>query len=131
MGERLYFAPVKIKISPVTELIPASTDGEMDQIRVCVALLDPFESYLKAPGTFRFELYEKVLRSAAPKGKRIHMWAPDLDLRTPQANNEYWQEVWHAYEFDLTRALEKDKNYILQVTFTLPNSRRLTDEHAL
>ena len=128
--EHICFSPAKIRVSPVTELImPTSADGSA-QIRVCVALLDPFESYLKAPGTFRFELYERVLRSAMPKGKRINMW-PDMDLRSVHTNNEYWQEVWHAYEFDLEFDPRKDKSYILQVTFILPGNQRLTADYAL
>ena len=79
--EHICFSPAKIRVSPVTALIlPTNADG-MARIRVCVALLDPFESYLKAPGTFRFELYERILRSAVPKGKRIRMW-PDMDLKS-------------------------------------------------
>ncbi len=128
--EHICFSPAKIRVSPVTELImPTSADGSAI-IRVCVALLDPFESYLKAPGTFRFELYERILRSAVPKGKRIIMW-PDMDLRSVHTNNEYWQEVWHAYEFDLEFDPQKDKSYILQVTFILPERKRLTDDYAL
>lgn len=129
-AEHICFSPAKIRVSPVTELIrPTSADGSA-QIRVCVALLDPFESYLKAPGTFRFELYERVLRSAMPKGKRINMW-PDMDLRSVHTNNEYWQEVWHAYEFDLEFDPQKDKSYILQVTFIPPGKKRLSADYAL
>ncbi len=128
--EYICFSPAKIRVSPVTELImPKSADGSA-QIKVCVALLDPFESYLKAPGTFRFELYERVLRSAMPKGKRINMWS-DMDLRSVHTNNEYWQEVWHAYEFDLEFDPQKDKSYILQVTFIPPGKKRLTADYAL
>ena len=128
--EHICFSPAKIRVSPVTELILPSSGGEMAQIRVCVVLLDPFESYLKAPGTFRFELYEKVLRSAAPKGGRIKMW-DDLDLRSAPANNEHWQEVFHAYEFDLEFDPQKDRSYILEVTFTLPDDQRLTADYDL
>ena len=128
--EHLCFAPAKIRVSPLTQLTLPTSPDEMTRIRVYVVLLDPFESYLKAPGTFRFELYGKVLRSAKPKGKRIHQW-DDLDLRSAATNNEYWQEVLHAYEIDLEFDSQKDKGYILEVTFTLPDNQRLTAEYGL
>lgn len=128
--EHVCFAPAKIRVSPLTELILPTSGGEIAKIRVGVVLMDPFESYLKAPGTFRFELYEKVLRSAAPKGGRIKMW-DDLDLRSAPTNNDYWQEVLHAYEFDLEFDPQNDKSYILEVTFTLPDNQRLTADYSL
>ncbi len=128
--EHLCFSPAKIRVSPLTKLILPTSAGEMARIRACVVLLDPFESHLKAPGTFRFEVYERVLRSAAPKGTRIRMW-DDIDLRSALPNNEYWEEVFQAYEFDLEFDPQKDKSYILQVTFIPPGKKRLTADYAL
>ena len=67
----LGFAPARIAITPWTEIKgPAQGDGK-SQIRVFVKLIDAFDSDVKAPGTFRFELYEKVPRSMEPRGRRL------------------------------------------------------------
>ena len=71
------------------------------------ALRDSFGSCLKAPGVFRFELYEYVQYSSEPKGKRIIIW-PDIDLTDAAENNEYWNDFLRAYEFSLD--LEQDMN---------------------
>ena len=128
--EHLCFSPAKIRVSPLTKLILPTSAGEMARIKVCAVLLDPFESHLKAPGTFRFEVYERVLRSAAPKGTRIRMW-DDIDLRSARPNNEYWEEVFQAYEFDLEFDPKKYKSFILEFTFILPENQRLTTDYPL
>ena len=56
----LYYATAEIDILPLTEFAPA--DGE-PQIHAYVSLLDSFGSQIKAPGKFRFELYQHVQRS--------------------------------------------------------------------
>jgi len=57
------YAPAKIDILPLTELISV-TNAERAKIHLYVSLLDAFGSQIKWPGTFRFELYEHVQRSA-------------------------------------------------------------------
>ncbi|MBN1804346.1 MAG: hypothetical protein JW837_03775 [Sedimentisphaerales bacterium] len=123
------FAPDRISIMPLTEFV--NTDN-MRQISIkpYVSLLDSFGSQIKSPCIFRFELYQRALRSAEPKGKRLVIWQ-DIDLTDPAANNEYWRDFLRAYEFDLPFELDVNQSYILQVTCMCPTDKRLTDEFAL
>lgn len=120
------YAPVKIDIMPLTELVPAGgTQGAT--INLYVSLLDAFGSQTKSPAVFRFELYQYVQRSAEPKGKRAVIWA-DVDLTDPAANNQYWRDFLRAYEFNLPFEQTGGQSYILQVTCLCPNGSRLSSE---
>ncbi len=124
-----HFAPAKISIMPLTEFInPAGT--RQANMNLYVSLLDSFGSQIKSPGVFRFELYQRVQRSAEPKGKRIIIW-PDIDLTDPVENDEYWRDFLRAYEFNLPFESAVNKSYILQVTCLCPTGRRLSDEFAI
>ena len=123
------FAPAKINIMPLTEFIRIG-DTQQPNINLYVSLLDSFGSQIKSPIVFRFELYQRVLRSAEPKGRRVVIW-PDIDLTEPVANNEYWQDFLRAYEFDLPFEPDASQSYILQVTCLCPNGRRISAEFAL
>ena len=123
------FAPAKINIMPLTEFISIG-DTEQPNINLYVSLLDSFGSQIKSPIVFRFELYQRVLRSAEPKGRRVIIW-PDIDLNDPAANNEYWRDFLRAYEFDLPFEPDASQSYILQVTCLCPNGRRISAEFAL
>lgn len=124
------YAPVKIVIVPLTEYIGINDAGEVSRIKVYVSLLDSFGYQIKAPGIFRFELYEKVSRSAEPKGGRIALW-PDINLNDVVENNHYWRDFLRAYEFNLPYELEVSKNYILETTCISPNGKRLSAEFTL
>ncbi len=123
------YAPAKINIMPLTEFISAGGTQQV-KIKPYVSLLDSFGSQIKSPAVFRFELYQRVLRSAEPKGRRIIIW-PDIDLTDPAANNEYWRDFLRAYEFDLPFEPDASQSYILQVTCLCPNGRRIFAEFAL
>ncbi len=110
------FAPAKVLILPLTRLTRSSGPDAESYIRAYVTLADEFGAQLKHPGTFRFELYEKILRSADPKGKRKLIW-PDLDLTQAEQNNRYWQDFLRAYEFHLDFVPASNQKYILQATF--------------
>jgi hypothetical protein len=120
------YAPAKIDILPLTELVGAA-DIDGARINLYVSLLDTFGSQMKSPGIFRFELYEHVQRSAEPKGKRVTIW-PDVDLTDPVTNNEYWRDFLRAYEFDLPFEQAGSQTYILQVTCLETSSKRLSSE---
>lgn len=120
------YAPVKIDIMPLTELINPD-DAERGQINLYVSLLDSFGSQIRSPGIFRFELYQRVQRSAEPKGGRVVIW-PDIDLIDPVKNNEHWRDFLRAYEFNLPFEPDPSQNYILQATCLCPNGRRLSSE---
>ena len=123
------FAPAKINIMPLTEFISAGSTQQV-KIKPYVSLLDSFGSQVKSPAVFRFELYQRVLRSAEPKGRRVIIW-PDIDLNDPAANNEYWRDFLRAYEFDLPFEPDANQSYILQITCLCPNGRRFSAEFAL
>ncbi len=124
------YAPVAIDILPLTDFLVAGRAGENSVIDVYVALLDSFSSQIKAPGSFRFELYEYAQRSAEPRGKRVTIW-PDIDLTDPEKNNDYWQDFLRAYHFELPIGQPQSQSYILQVTCLCPSGKRLSAELAL
>lgn len=121
------YAPVKIDIMPLTELVSPSDPQEDALLNVYVSLLDVFGSQMKSPGVFRFELYEYVRRSAEPKGKRAVIW-PDIDLTNAAKNNEHWRDFLRAYQFNLPCEARSKHDYILQITCMCPNGRRLSAE---
>ena len=97
---------------------------------VYVSLLDAYSEKIKAPGIFRFELYEYVQRSSEPKGQRIAIW-PDVDLNSPAENQTYWRDFLRAYEFSLGAPASRGKTYILEVTCLCPSGKRLSTEWPL
>jgi hypothetical protein len=124
-----HFAPEKISIMPLTEFInPGGT--RQANMNLYVSLLDSFGSQIKSPCVFRFELYQRVQRSADPMGKRVIIW-PDIDLTDAVENDEYWRDFLRAYEFNLPFESAANQSYILQVTCLCPTGRRLSDEFAL
>ena len=123
------YAPVKIDIMPLTELISLG-DTERPKLNLYVSLLDQFGSQIKSPGMFRFELYEYMQRSAESKGKRAILW-PDVDLTDPVKNNDSWRDFLRAYVFSLPCEQSISQDYILQVTCLCPNGKRLSSEFTL
>jgi len=124
------YAPAKAQILPLTEFINIRDEEKQPEMKVYISLLDSFGAQIKSPGIFRFELYEYVLRSARPKGKRVFI-SKDFDLRNPDENNKHWRDFLRAYLFILPYEPEKDKSYMLQATCMCPNGRRLSTELAL
>jgi hypothetical protein len=123
------YAPTKINIMPLTEFVRTGI-GRQAKINLYVSLLDSFGSQIKSPCVFRFELYQRVQRSAEPKGKREIIW-PDIDLSDPDENNQYWRDFLRAYEFNLPFEPATNQGYILQVTCMCPSEKRLSAEFAL
>lgn len=124
------YTPTGVDILPLTEFIGAGDTEEPTKIRVYVSLLDIFDCQIKAPGIFRFELYERVQRRAEPKGRRIIIW-PDIDLTDRKENNSYWRDFLRAYKFGLDFEPQSNRSYILQATFLCPSGRRLSAEFVL
>jgi hypothetical protein len=121
------YGPVKVDIMPLTEFTRTSNSK---MIKVYVSLLDAFDCQIKTPAVFRFELYDRVPRSAEPKGQRILIW-PDINLTDAAKNNECWKDFLRAYEFNLPFKPENSKSYILQVTSLCASGRRLSAEFTL
>ena len=124
------FAPAKIEIIRLTEFTTAEDRSRKPQIRIYLNFLDEFNNQMKAPGTFRFELYQYVPRSAEPKGKRITIW-PDIDITDPKNNNKHWRDFLRSYQFNLDFSPPKNQTYVLQATCLCPEGRRLTAEFLL
>lgn len=118
------YAPVKIEILPLTELVGS---GESTRANVYVSLLDTSGCQTKSPGVFRFELYEYVQRSAEPKGQRLVAW-PDIDLTELSHNSGYWRDFLRSYEFNLDFQPSGGRTFVLQATFLTPAGKRLNDE---
>lgn len=120
------YSQVKIDIMPLTEVVKTG-EAQQAQINIYASILDAFNHQIKAPGIFRFELYQYVQRSSEPKGKRIVLW-PDIDLTDPIINSEYWRDFLRAYEFNLPFTGGPNQHYILEATCLCPSGKRLTDE---
>jgi hypothetical protein len=118
------FGPARIDVLPITSIAPASASGSDSTITAYVCLLDAFDSQIKAPVVFRFELFQHIQRSADPKGKRLIVW-PDIDLTDPAANNNLWQDFLRAYLFSLPLQKSSAENCILHVTCFCPSGKRL------
>ena len=123
------YSPMEIDIIPLTGFIHIG-DTQQARINLYVSLLDSFGSEIKSPCVFRFELYEKVQRSAEPKGRRVMIW-PDVDLTGPTTNNQYWRNFLRAYEFNLPFGSASKQTYILEVTCLCPTGKRLTSDFTL
>ncbi len=125
------YAPARVDILPLTEFAEQDSGPEQG-IRAYVSLLDASGCQMKAPGKFRFELYQYLPRSAEPKGKRLKIW-PDFDLSEPASNNLYWRDFLRAYEFSPSDLPFEPgpSDYILEVTCLTLDARRLTAEYLL
>jgi len=126
----LAFVPARIAIAPWTEIRSEQNQGGTLQIRTFVRLTDAYGSDIKAPGTFRFELYERLPRSVEARGKRLVLW-PDYDLTGAEQNQVYWRDFLRAYEFNLDLEPAYGGPCILEATFIPPGGRRLTAQHPL
>jgi hypothetical protein len=118
------YGPARIDILPLTTLTQAPDSGHDSILNVYICLLDSFDSQIKTPAVFRFELFEHVQRSADPKGKRLTIW-PDIALTDPALNNNNWQDFLRAYQFSLPLQKLPAGNYILHATCITPADKRL------
>ena len=126
------FAPVRIQIIALSDITASNASLNEARVSAYVDLLDAYDSQLKAPGSFRFELYEYIQRSSDPKGTGLINW-PGINLNHPETNDEYWQNDLRAYQFDLEVDYYPSgvQTFVLVAIFTTPEGKRLTDEHIL
>lgn len=126
------FAPARIHIIALSEITSSNLSLNEATVRVYVDLLDVYESRLKAPGSFRFELYEYVPRSSEPKGTGLKNWPP-IDLNHPETNNEYWRDYLRSYQFDFDIDFNPSntQTFVIVAIYTTPEGKRLTDEYIL
>jgi hypothetical protein len=118
------FGPVRIDILPLTTLAQAPDSTQDSILNVYICLLDSFDSQIKAPAIFRFELFERAQRSTDPKGRRLTIW-PDIALTDPALNNNHWQDFLRAYLFSLPVQKLSAGDYILHTTCVTPSDKRL------
>lgn len=121
------YAPVKIGVLPLSE---AFTSRGSAKFAAYIKLSDGAGSTVKWPGVFRFELYQKNIRTAEPKGNRLILW-PDIDMTEAQQNNDYWQDALGCYRFDLDLNSKKVYGNILRITFIRPDGKRITLERVV
>jgi hypothetical protein len=126
-GACLYAAD-RVHIIGLTAIKPNTKDASSAVISTYVSLHDRFDSSVKVPAVFRFELYEYVPRSSQPRGKRLVSW-PEFDLSGVVVNNNYWKDFLRTYKFSLNARIDPAalKTYILQVTCVSASGKRLTD----
>ena len=120
----------RVEVLPLTRFTQASSGGQGMRLEVYVGLFDAFNSQVKSPGVFRFELYERVSRSSQSKGKRLTIW-PDIKLVNPADNNAYWLDYMRVYRFYLNFEPQKNQSCELQVTWFCPDQRRLMNDFEL
>jgi len=120
------FAPTRIRIIPLTQFINDNPQ-QYPRLKVYVDLLDDFDSQMKSPGLFRFELYEYIPRAGRAKGKRILIW-PDFDLTKAKVNAAYWRDFLRSYEFTLALDFEPQQNskYVVQANYISTAGERLS-----
>lgn len=120
------YVPVRVETLPLSRIVNYP-DGS-GRVNAFVDLLDEFESRLKSPAQFRFELYEFVPRSVREEGKRVKLWK-QIDLRDNRVNSAYWREHLRAYEFllDTEAGLQSGRKYVLEATVTTVRGVRLSD----
>lgn len=125
---RYAFVPVRIKIIKLTDFTDTDPATITPGLKVYVELLDEFGSQLKAPGSFRFELYNYLPRSAESKGKRIFIWS-DIKLIDSAANNTYWHDFLRSYVFELPIDFDINpgQTVVLQAECLTASGSRLVD----
>ena len=123
------FTPERIRIIGLTEIVPDAGLGGEAVLSIYVDIFDAYDSHIKAPATFRFELYEFVPRSSEPCGDRLMIW-PDIDLTDPGVNNGYWHDYLRTYNFDLPMNFRPAPKAIftLEATCTTQEGKRLSDK---
>ncbi len=114
------FVPQKIGFNQLTEF------SKPWQITAYIDVSDQFNSRLKSPGIWRFELYSKVQRSADPAGGRVKLWT-DWDLTDAKENNLLWQDYLRCYKFELNLDSELTGTYILEAECLTAEGKRLSD----
>ncbi len=121
-----------VSIMGLTEIVVDEENSNRAKLRVYVDVLDSAGARIKAPGTFRFELYQFVPRSAKPMGKRLKLW-DDIRLLDLTENNANWRDFLRAYQFDLGFEFgpSRPAGYVVQVMFTTISGKRLYDNYHL
>lgn len=121
-----------VDIVGLTEITRIDEFASESVIKAYIDLKDSSGKKMFGRGVFRFELYEYLSRCADSKGRRIFIW-PDINAETFEKSVEYWHENFKSYEFELKmdQALSVSYSYVLLVTFSTNDGRRLCDEQVI
>ena len=121
-----------VSIMGLTEIVADADNSNRAKLRVYVDVLDSAGVRIKAPGTFRFELYAFVPRSSKPMGKRLKLWE-DIKLLDQTENNANWRDFLRAYQFDfgIEFGPVRSADYVVQVMFTTISGKRLYNNYHL
>ena len=126
------FLPERIRMIGLTEIVSDAGLGDEAVLSIYVDIFDAYDSHIKAPARFRFELYEYVPRSSEARGSRLEIW-PDIDLTDPAVNNSYWHDYLRSYIFNLQMNFRPTPNttYILEATCTTAQGKRLSSKRQI
>ncbi len=132
IGAACVFTPERIRIIGLTEIVPGAGLGGEAVLSVYVDIFDAYDSHIKAPVTFRFELYEFVPRSSESRGNRLMIW-PDIDLTNPGVTNGYWHDYLRTYNFDLPMNFRPapEATFTLEATCTTQEGKRLSNKRQI
>jgi hypothetical protein len=126
------FLPERIRMIGLTEIVPDADLGDEAVLSIYVDIFDAWDSHIKAPARFRFELYEYVPRSSDSRGNRLEIW-PDIDLTDPAVNNSYWHDHLRSYIFNLQMNFRPapETTYILEATCSTAQGKRLSSKRQI
>lgn len=126
------YSAEQIRLSGLTEMTRTGRGEKPARIEIYLDMLDRFNNRIKAPGQFRFELYEYIPRSSQPLGRQVAVW-PEADLFEPEDNHRYWQDFLRLYKFvvDVEFRPPPGQMYVLQANCTTPAGKRLVDTRVL
>jgi len=124
------YYPTRAAFLPLTEITPADQPGKTDTIVAYITLADSAASAVKAPATFRFEIFQFKPLSLDPRGKRLYIW-DDINLTAFNDNNRYWRDYLRAYEFTLAYDCDAATKYVLEATCLHPSGTRLVAQTIL
>jgi len=124
------FEPAGVRMAGLTGIVENRQEGQDSFLRAVVEVQDKYQCRMKAPGRFRFELYQHQARSGQIKGKRIAIW-PDFELVEAAENNRYWRDFLRAYEFTLPLSdVLSVRPVVLEVTF-ISGQHRMSDVYLI
>jgi len=124
------YQPAKVVFLPLTEMKAAEQEHLSEEITAFISLNDGVNSSIKAPGTFRFEIYQSAPLTSKGRSKRLKLWG-DIDLTEFENNSKYWRDYLRCYEFKLEYDGIVMGKYILEMTFICPSGKRISAETVL
>jgi hypothetical protein len=129
------FTPVKMRLHPLSRLVPGTGPGAQSTAEARLELTDQFGDIVKGAGVVYCELFTWQALGQNNRGERIGLW--NFDLNTPEANKQHWDGITRTYLCKLplpqgvNAVLKTQGRLILSATWTLPNGARISDDMTL